>query len=77
MMVVLGILVFAASFGIAAYAIAATVLPRLDRIVDALAGRPEAVFAPLSRGVLTERRLAVRRWAAISRASSPGLHAAA
>ncbi len=76
-MIVLGILIFAGAFGIASYAIAATILPRLDRIADALAGRPQAAFAPLSDLVIAERRIAVRRWAANSQAPSPVWRAAA
>lgn len=52
-------LVFSAAFGVATFAMAMTVLPRLDRIADALAGRPQGV----SPQVRAARRLAVRRWA--------------
>lgn len=59
--------VFAGTFGISAYAIAATVAPRLDRIVAALRGQPQSQFHPLATLVQAERRIAVRRWAAQSR----------
>lgn len=77
MIVALSIVVFVGAFVIASYAICATVLPRFARIADALAGRPQAAFAPLSSLVLAERRIAVRRWAANSQAPSPAWHAAA
>lgn len=52
-------LVFSAAFGVATFAIAMTVLPQLDRIAEALAGRPQGV----SPQVRAARRMAVRRWA--------------
>lgn len=55
---IIAILVFSAAFGVATFAIALSVLPRLDRIAEALAGRPMSVPAQ----VRAERRLAVRRW---------------
>ncbi|QNE31209.1 hypothetical protein F1C10_04145 [Sphingomonas sp. NBWT7] len=56
--------VFAGTFGISAYAIAATVVPRVDRIVAALRGQSQTQFHPLATLVQAERRIAVRRWAA-------------
>lgn len=62
MLTVLGFLIFAGAFAVAAYAMAVTVAPNLSRIGDALAGRAPQ-FAPLGALVLAERRIAVRRWA--------------
>lgn len=66
MMTLLSLGVFAGTFGVSVYAIAATVAPRMDRIVVALSGQPQAP-RPLEKLVRAERHIAVRRWAAQSR----------
>ena len=70
-MTFLAVSIFSAAFVIAGYAIGATLLPNLGRIADALAGRSQSQFAPLDTLVRAERRIAVRRWATNSRATTP------
>jgi hypothetical protein len=67
MMTVLSFAVFAGTFGASVYAIAATVMPRFDRIVGALRGAPQFDHYPLATLVRAEQRIAVRRWAAQAR----------
>jgi hypothetical protein len=66
MMMLLAISIFGAGFGVASYAILSTMLPKLDRIADALAGRPQPCAAMasdlMSDLILAERRRAVVRW---------------
>ena len=66
MMTLVSLSVFAGTFGVSVYAIAATVAPRFDRIVVALRGQPQQQ-RPLEKLVRAERYIAVRRWAAQSR----------
>jgi len=66
---IVAILLFSAAFGVATFGVAMTVLPRLDRIADALAGRPQGV----SPQVRAARRMAVRRWAEARPARGPAL----
>lgn len=75
-MAILAFVAFGGAFGLSAYAIWSTVAPQLDRITDALFGRAPQTFQPLSGLVLAERRIAVRRWAAVSRPAA-GLREAA
>jgi hypothetical protein len=70
MMTFVSLSVFAGTFGVSIYAIAATVAPRFDRIVAALRGEPQAPNHPLAALVQAERRIAVRRWASQSRPAS-------
>ena len=63
-MILLGILVFSLASALALWTMFATIAPSLDRIADALAGRPQPQFQPLLALVRAERQLAVRRWAA-------------
>ncbi len=77
MMTVVSFAIFAGTLGVSVYAIAATIVPHLDRIVAALRGRPQS-YAPLATLVRAEQRIAVRRWAAQPRtAPAPRMRAAA
>lgn len=67
MMTLVSFSVFAVTFGVSIYAIAATVVPRFDRILAALRGQVQEQHHPLAALVRAERRIAVRRWAAQSR----------
>jgi hypothetical protein len=67
MMTVVSFAIFAGTFGASVYAIAATVVPRLDRILGALRGEPRFDLYPLATLVRAEQRIAVRRWAAQAR----------
>lgn len=69
-MMVLALGAFGGALALSGYAIWSTIAPNLDRITDALYGRAPQRFAPLSGLVLAERRIAVRRWAAVSRPAS-------
>lgn len=64
MMTLVSVCVFAGTFAVSIYAIAATVAPRLDRIASALRGESVPQNQPLAALVQAERRIAVRRWAA-------------
>lgn len=66
MMMLLAISIFGAGFGLASYAILSTMLPKLDRIADALTGRPQPCAVMASDLILAERRRAVVRWSAQS-----------
>ncbi len=66
MMTVVSFAIFAGTLGVSAYAIAATIGPRFDRIIAALRGQSHT-YAPLATLVRAEQRIAVRRWAAQSR----------
>ncbi|MEH3046855.1 hypothetical protein [Sphingomonas adhaesiva] len=64
-MTFVAIVIFGAALAMAGYALAATVLPSLDKIATALRGVPQQPrFEPLASLVRAERRIAVRRWAA-------------
>lgn len=76
-MIAMSIVIFAGAFAMATYAVAATILPNLAAIGDALAGRSRAAFPPLSAQVRAERRAAVMRWAATPRVPARPLRAAA
>ena len=76
MLMVLDSLVIVGSAAAAGYAIVATVAPNLARIRKALSGSPQP-FAPLETLVLAERRIAVRRWAAVPRSAAVRLREAA
>ena len=67
MMAIVSFAVFAGAFAASAYALATTIGPRFDRIVDALCKRPAADRQPLAALVRAEQRIAVRRWAAQAR----------
>lgn len=58
-MTMLGIFFFSLALATSAYAIWACVAPNVDKILDALAGRPR-YFAPLD--VAPARRRLVRQW---------------
>lgn len=64
MMTVVSFAIFAGTFGISIYALAATIAPRLDRVIGALRGQPLSPVQPLATLVQAEQRIAVRRWAA-------------
>ncbi len=64
MMTVVSFAIFAGTFGISIYALAATIAPRLDRMIGALRGQPLSPDQPLAILVQAEQRIAVRRWAA-------------
>ncbi|WP_051083421.1 hypothetical protein [Sphingomonas sp. Mn802worker] len=64
MLIVLDVLIFGGATIGATYAMAATVMPNVGRIMDALSGQPEARFEPLATLVRAENRIAVRRWSA-------------
>jgi hypothetical protein len=66
-MVVLAFGAFGSALALSGYAIWSSIAPNLDRITEALYGRAPATFQPLSGLVLAERRITVRRWAAVSR----------
>ena len=66
-MVILAFGAFGGALALSGYALWSSVAPNLDRITDALYGRAPAAFQPLSGLVLAERRIAVRRWASVSR----------
>ncbi len=73
-MTMLGILLFGLALACAIFAILATILPNLDRVADALAGR-SGHFAPLD--VAPVRRRLVRHWqVAPARPASPSRAAA-
>lgn len=59
--------IFAGALGVSVYAIAGTIMPRLDRILAALRRQPQSEFHPLATLVKAERRIALRRWASQSR----------
>ena len=65
MMAVLDIVVFAGAFASAIGVIALSVAPQWGRIVRLAAGHVEQPFAPLTALAHAERRIAVRRWAAM------------
>lgn len=65
MMAVLGVLVFAGAFAVSAGVIVHAVAPEWRRILRLAAGQVEPSFAPLTRLAVAERRIAVRRWAAL------------
>ena len=67
MMTLVSLGVFAGTFGVSIYAIAATIAPRFDRILIVLRGQPQHQRNPLETLVRAERHIAVRRWAAQSR----------
>ena len=67
MMTIASLAVFAGALGVSIYAIAGTLLPRIDCIVAALFREPQPAFNPLAALVREERRISVRRWAAQSR----------
>jgi hypothetical protein len=71
MMVLLAISIFSAGFGVASYAILGTMLPKLDRIAGALAGRSQPFAIIASDLILAERRRAVVRWSAQAPATTP------
>ena len=77
MFTLIGYVVFAGTLGVSVYAIASTVLPRLDRIAAALRREPQPEFHPLATLVKAERHIAVRRWAAQSRPAAIRMRAAA
>ena len=76
MMNLLDFCVFAGAFGVSAFAIGATIVPKWERIGAALAGR-QTVDRPLETLVRAERRIAVRVWASTPRAPSARWRAAA
>ena len=63
MMMIVGTLIFAGAFAVAAAVIAMTVAPQWRRIMSLARGHVEAPFAPLATLAHAERRIAVRRWA--------------
>lgn len=78
MMQLVGALIFAGAFGVSVATIVAMIAPQWQRIARLAAGRPEQAFAPLRSLVLAERRIAVRRWAALpARTAMPEWRAAA
>lgn len=77
MMMLLGFSIFAGSAALSGYAIAATIMPRWQRIGEALTGRPLATGSPLATLAHAEQRIAVRRWAAQPRQVPARFRAAA
>ena len=69
-MMMLGFLVFSIAAVVAGGTVFATLVSNAGRIADALAGRPQGGFHPLTTLVRAERRIAVRRWSAAPRASA-------
>ena len=76
MMTVLVVLAFGGLAFVSMYAMMVTIVPEGGRIVQALRGEPRARFAPLTQLARAERRIAVRRWAAMP-AVAPQRRAAA
>lgn len=60
-------LTFSGAAAFASGTIYTSVVPQWRRILRLASGQPEAAFAPLSRLVQAERRIAVRRWSVASR----------
>ena len=66
MMTAMAVLVFGGALALSAFVLATTIGSSFDRIVDALSGRAQPRFEPLAALVRAERRIAVRRWAAVA-----------
>ncbi|MDP1026198.1 hypothetical protein Q5H91_03155 [Sphingomonas sp. KR1UV-12] len=66
-MSVISVLVFAGAVALAVSVILASIVPQWRRILRLASGRTEASFsfAPLRQLAQAERRIAVRRWAAM------------
>jgi hypothetical protein len=65
MATVMTFLVFGGALAASVYALVATLSPRVEQIADVLFGRQQPRFEPLAALVRAERRIAVRRWAAV------------
>lgn len=65
MVAVVAFLVFSTAMAVALAVIVAMVAPQWRRIVRLVAGHVEPEFQPLSALASAERRIAVRRWAAV------------
>lgn len=70
MMTFLSVAVFAGAFAIAVVVIALSVAPQWRRIARLAMGHVEQPFAPLTALTHAERRIAVRRWSAMSAPAS-------
>lgn len=77
MMWIVGVAIFSGALAVALYAIHVTIGENIDRILDALAGRPKVDFCPLARLARAEQQIAVRRWAAQGRPARAQLQRAA
>lgn len=69
MIAILEGLVFAGALATSLAVIAAMVLPQWRRIASLATGHREESFAPLRTLAIAERRIAVRRWAAMTPAT--------
>ena len=77
MAVVMQMTVFAGAMAMALAAIWTTVAPQWRRVLRLAAGHVELPFQPLAQLAHAERRIAVRRWAAVPvPAAMRQLHAA-
>lgn len=65
MMAILGIFLFTGALALSVAVIASSVLPQWRRIARLATGHVEPAFAPLALLASAERRIQVRRWAAV------------
>lgn len=71
MIAVVSVLVFVGALVTALSVITMMVAPQWRRILHLASGHVEPAFTPLSQLVVAERRIAVRRWSAMSPAYVP------
>ena len=77
MLAILTVLIFGGALATSAAVIYAMVAPQWRRIVGLAMGHDETSFAPLRTLAIAERRIAVRRWAAVPAHATIPLRAAA